>query len=102
MLRSRQDLDGYILAPLPNETEPENDILTVQARCIACGLGVEDKTATLLVHLQPCNHTYHIVCFQYACHIAIVFLGNGNTTLPYELRKLIGKFVACLYSVVAN
>jgi hypothetical protein len=83
-------LDGYILAPLPNETEPENDILTVQARCIACGLGVEDKTASLLVHLQPCNHTYHLLCFQYACRIAAFCLGDCSTALPNEWRKLTG------------
>ena len=64
-------MDGYILAPLPNETEPENDIFTVQARCIACGLGVEDKTVSLLVHLQPCNHTYHLLCSQYVWEIAV-------------------------------
>ena len=78
MVRSRQELDMNILAPLPNEGEPENDILTVQARCIACGLLVEDKTATLLVHLQPCNHTYHLLCFQYAYRIATTRLTKGN------------------------
>ena len=102
MVKSRQELDLNILAPLPNEGEPGNDILTVQARCIACGLGVEDKTATLLVHLRPCQHTYHIVCFQYACRIGAICLGDCNTTLPDEWRKLTGKIVACLYSVVAN
>ena len=83
-------MDLNILAPLPNEGELENDILTVQARCIACGLGVEDKIASLLVHLQPCNHTYHLLCFQYAWRIAAFCLGDCSTTLPNEWRKLIG------------
>ena len=92
-------MDLNILAPLPNEGEPGNDILTVQARCIACGLRVEDKSATLLVHLQPCQHTYHIVCFQYACRIAAFCLGDCSTTLLDEWRKHTGKIAACDHSV---
>ena len=62
-----------ILAPLPNEGVPGNDILIVQARGINCGLRVEEKIATLLVHLQPCQQTPHIVCFEYACRIAAFY-----------------------------
>ena len=95
MVRSRHELDLNILAPLPNEGELGNDILTLQARCIASGLRVEDKTATLLVHLQACQHTYHIVCFQYDCRIVAFSLGDYSTTLPDVWRKLTGKIVAC-------
>ena len=92
MVRCRQEFD--ILAPLPEVAERGSNTLIVQGCCTACGLPIEDRTATMLVHLRPCQHTYHIACFAYACRTAAVCLGDCNTTLPDEWRKQTGKFVA--------
>ena len=92
MVRCRQEFD--ILAPLPEVAERGSNTLIVQGCCTACGLPIEDRTATMLVHLRPCQHTYHIACFAYACRTAAVCLGDCNTTLPDEWRKQTGKFAA--------
>jgi hypothetical protein len=92
MVRCRQEFD--ILAPLPEVAERGSNTLIVQGCCTACGLPIEDRTATMLVHLRPCQHTYHIACFAYACRTAAVCLGDCNTTLLDEWRKQTGKFAA--------
>ena len=54
----------------------------------------QQNIVTMLVHLRPCQHMYHIACFAYACRTAAVCLADCNTNLPDEWRKQTGKFVA--------
>ena len=70
MVRCRQEFN--ILAPLPKVAELDNNRLIVQGYCIGCGLAIEDKTATMLVHVRACQHIYHITCFAYACLLQYV------------------------------
>ena len=49
MVSCRQEFD--ILAPLPKVAKRGSNRLTVQGSCTTCGLAIEDKNATMLVHL---------------------------------------------------
>ena len=95
--------------PLPMPTSDQTqESFTVDSTCIACGLTVEERV-TLLVHLQPCKHSYHYICFAALCSVSNKCVGDCSTEIPYvthqsfggtasaAITQLTGKFLITVY-----
>ena len=89
MLRMIRNYELVTKFPLPVPTSTSHSSFTVDSTCIACGLTVEERV-TLLVHLQPCKHSYHYICFAALCSVSNKCVGDCTTEIPFVTHQSFG------------